>query len=93
MTGNGLVIGPNAQIWVETALNVFNRFWKLPNLLLDSGNFYEKSFFARSLLPGMEIFVVSIKNPASGLFPGGVLGISSDGGDRMEPKVKTPENP
>lgn len=37
--------------------NVFNRFWKLPNLLLDSGNFYEKSSFARSLLPGMEIFV------------------------------------
>ena len=25
--------------------------------------------------------------------PGGVLGISSDGDDRMEPKVKTQKNP
>ena len=25
--------------------------------------------------------------------PGGVRGISSDGDDRMEPKVKTPKNP
>ena len=57
MTGNGLVTGPNEQICVESALNVFNRFWKLPNLLLNSGSFYEKSSFARRLLPGMEIFV------------------------------------
>ena len=27
------------------------------------------------------------------VYPGGVLGISSDGDDRMEPKVKTQKNP
>ena len=27
------------------------------------------------------------------IHPGGVLGISSDGDDRMEPKVKTQKNP
>ena len=30
--------------------------------------------------------------PISGL-PGGVLGISNDGDDQMEPKVKTQKNP
>ena len=29
----------------------------------------------------------------SGVNPGGVLGISSDGDDRMEPIVKTQKNP
>ena len=71
------------------------RFWgvlitTLYNLMLQS--WYQKT--AQPLVNMLlYIFCNTIGCHSNSKTPGGVLGISSDGDDRMEPKVKTQKNP